>query len=105
MHRYTGKSVPFFTRQFCRQPPPALHSHPFLKRIIALSQTMSLLARAPHLTTSTCSARSNVLVQSRDMHGEYKVRISRWDLRSPGGTLINVECSTSHSLRLITNCE
>jgi len=36
---------------------------------------MSLLARAPRLAAR--SARSNVLVQSRGMHGEYKVRFSR----------------------------
>jgi len=35
---------------------------------------MSLLARAPRLAAR--STRSNVLVQSRGMHGEYKVRLS-----------------------------
>ena len=38
------------------------------------SQTMSLLVRAPRLAAR--SARSKVLVQSRGMHGEYKVRLS-----------------------------
>ena len=50
---------------------------------------MSLLARAPRLAAR--SARSNVLVQSRGMHGEYKVRLSRRDLHFPGGKLTNVE--------------
>ena len=43
---------------------------------------MSLLARAPRLATR--SARSNVLVQSRGMHGEYKVFLKS-KLRLPGG--------------------
>lgn len=40
---------------------------------------MSLLARAPCLAAR--SARSNVLVQSRGMHGEYKVHFYHINLR------------------------
>lgn len=42
---------------------------------------MSLLARAPRLAAR--SARSNVLVQSRGMHDEYKVCLSQKNLRLP----------------------
>ena len=41
---------------------------------------MSLLTRP-----TACSARSNVLVQSRGMHGEYKVCIFHNDFRFPRG--------------------
>jgi len=45
---------------------------------------MSLLVRAPRLAAR--SARSNALVQSRGMHGEYKVRLSyRPEKPSPSG--------------------
>ena len=49
---------------------------------------MSLLARAPRLAAR--SARSNALVQSRGMHGEYKARLSRTDPSFSGGKLTNV---------------
>ena len=77
-----------FAHRLCHQSPPALRSHAFFRSIITSSQTMSLLARAPRLAAR--SARSNVLVQSRGMHGEYKVRLFHRDLRFPGGKFINV---------------
>ena len=77
-----------FAHRLCHQSPPALRSRAFFRSIITSSQTMSLLARAPRLAAR--SARSNVLVQSRGMHGEYKVRLSHRDLRFPGGKFINV---------------
>ena len=60
----------------------------FRRTITASSQAMSLLARAPRLAAR--SARSNVLVQPRGMHGEYRVRLFRGVLRSPCGQFTNM---------------
>ena len=49
---------------------------------------MSLLARVPRLAAR--SARSNVFVQSRGMHGEYKVHIHYGSLRFLDETLTNL---------------
>ena len=56
---------------------------------------MSLLARAPRLAVR--SARSNVLVQSRGMHGECEVRVSHRNPRFQVGKLRNAWCNASHS--------
>ena len=55
----------------CERPSHAF----FRKTTTSFFQPMSLLARAPRLAAR--SARSNVLVQSRGMHGEYKVCLSQ----------------------------
>ena len=49
---------------------------------------MSLLTRVPRLAAR--SARSNVFVQSRGMHGEYKVHIHYGSLRFLDETLTNL---------------
>ena len=51
--------------------PPT--SHAFFRKPPLNPGPMSLLARAPRLAAR--STRPNVLVRSRGMHGEYKVRI------------------------------
>lgn len=62
-----------------------LHTLSSEKTTTSFFQTMSLLARAPRLAAR--SARSNVRVQSRGMHGEgeYKVCSSQRNPRYPAG--------------------